>query len=299
MKAVQYATFGGPEVLEVVDVLEPQAGPSQIRIAVHAVGVNPIDWKLRSGAMGGELPRGTGVEAAGIVDEVGDGVTGVAVGDRVFGSAANAAAEQTLLSQFAAIPPTLDFTHAAALPVAVETATRCLDLLGVSAGQTLLINGASGAVGLTAVQCARARGARVIGSGGPSSQERLRSFGAEPVVYGEGLADQVSELAPDGVDVAIDMALSGGIATLVQLAGGAGNVVAIADFQGAQEHGVRFTGGGGEDRSWHALHDVAALIEQGQFTLPVAHVLPLSQIAEAQRLSESGHPGGKIVLTVD
>ena len=113
------------------------------------------------------------------------------------------------------------------------------------------------------------------------------------------MADQVSELAPDGVDVAIDMALSGGIATLVQLAGGADNVVAIADFQGAQEHGVRFTGGGGEDRSWHALHDVAALIEQGRFTLPVAHVLPLSQIAEAQRLSEGGHAGGKIVLTVD
>jgi NADPH:quinone reductase-like Zn-dependent oxidoreductase len=299
MKAVQYAAFGGPEVLELVDVPEPHAGPSQVRIAVRAVGVNPIDWKLRSGAMGGELPRGTGVEAAGVVDELGDGVTGVAVGDRVFGSAADAAAEQALLSQFATIPPDLDFTAAAALPVAVETATRCLDLLGVSKGQTLLINGASGGVGLAAVQLARGRGARVIGSGGPSSQERLRSFGAEPVVYGEGLAGQVSELAPDGVDVAIDMALSGGIATLVQLAGGADNVVAIADFAGAQEHGVRFTGGGNEDRPWHALNDVAALIEQGQFTLPVAHVLPLSEIAEAQRLSEAGHAGGKIVLTVD
>jgi NADPH:quinone reductase-like Zn-dependent oxidoreductase len=299
MKAVQYAAFGGPEVLELVDIQEPHAGPSQVRIAVHAAGVNPIDWKLRSGAMGGELPRGTGVEAAGVVDEVGDGVSGVAVGDRVFGSAANAAAERALLNHFAAIPPALDFTAAAALPVAVETATRCLDLLGVSDGQTLLINGASGGVGLAAVQLARGRGARVIGSGGPSSQERLRSFGAEPVVYGEGLADQVSELAPGGVDLAIDMALSGGIATLVQLAGGADNVVAIADFQGAQEHGVRFTGGGGEDRPWHALHDVAALIEQGRFSLPVAHALPLSEIAEAQRLSESGHAGGKIVLTVD
>ena len=187
MKAVQYATFGGPEVLELVDVPEPHAGPSQVRIAVHAVGVNPIDWKLRSGAMGGELPRGTGVEAAGVVDELGDGVTGVAVGDRVFGPAADAAAEQTLLGEFAAIPPELDFTAAAALPVAVETATRCLDLLDVSDGQTLLINGASGGVGLAAVQLARGRGARVIGSGGPNSQERLRSFGAEPVVYGDGV----------------------------------------------------------------------------------------------------------------
>jgi NADPH:quinone reductase-like Zn-dependent oxidoreductase len=267
MKAVQYAAFGGPEVLELVDVPEPHAGPSQVRIAVHAVGVNPIDWKLRSGAMGGELPRGTGLEAAGVVDEVGDDVTGAAVGDRVFGSAADAAAEQALLSHFAAIPQELDFTAAAALPVAVETATRCLDLLGVS-----------------------------IGSGGPSSQERLRAFGAEPVVYGEGLADQVSELAPDGVDLAIDMALSGGVATLVQLAGGAENVVAIADFQGAQEHGVRTTGGGA-DSAWHALDDVAELIDAGSFSLPVAQVLPLAEIAEAHRLSQSGHAGGKIVLT--
>jgi NADPH:quinone reductase-like Zn-dependent oxidoreductase len=298
MKAVQYAAFGGPEVLELVDVPEPHAGPSQVRITVHAVGVNPIDWKLRSGAMGGELPRGTGLEAAGVVDEVGDGVEGVSEGDRVFGSAADAAAEQALLSHFATIPAKLDFTAAAALPVAVETATRCLDLLGVSAGQTLLINGASGGVGLAAVQLARGRGARVIGSGGQNSQERLRSFGAEPVVYGEGLAGQVSELAPDGVDLALDLAPSGGIGTLVQLAGGADNVVAIADFQGAQEHGVRFTGGGA-DSAWHALDEVVGLIDAGAFSLPVAHVLPLSQIAEAQRLSEDGHAGGKIVLSVD
>jgi NADPH:quinone reductase-like Zn-dependent oxidoreductase len=300
MRAVQYAEFGGPEVLEVADVPEPHAEPSQIRVAVRAVGVNPIDWKVRSGAMGGgDLPRGTGVEAAGVVDEVGDGVTGVSKGDRVFGSAANAAAEFAVMSHFAPIPASLDFTGAAALPVAVETATRCLDLLGVADGQTLLINGASGGVGLAAVQLARARGARVIGSGGPRSQDRLREFGAEPVVYGDVMADQVRALAPDGVDRAIDMALSGGIATLSELAGGADNVVAIADFQGAQEHGVRFTGGGDEPRAWHGWRQVAELIEAGQFSLPVAHVLPLSQIAEAHRLSESGHAGGKIVLTVD
>ena len=298
MKAVQYAAFGGPEVLQFVDVPEPQAGASQVRITVRAVGINPFDWKLRSGVIGGELPRGTGVEAAGIVDELGDGVTGVGVGDRVFGSATNAAAEQALLSHFAVMPHELGFTAAAALPVAVETATRCLDLLGVSEGQTLLVNGASGGVVLAAVQLARGRGARVIGSGGPSSQERLRSFGAEPVVYGEGLAGQVSELAPDGVDVAIDMALSGGVATLVKLAGGPANVVAIADFEGAKEYGVQTTGGG-MDSAWHALDDVVALIDAGAFSLPVARVLPLSQIAEAHRLSEIGHPGGKIVLTVD
>ena len=299
MKAVQYAEFGGPEVLRFVDLPAPEPGPSQVRIAVHAVGVNPIDWKLRSGAMGGDLPRGTGVEAAGIVDSVGAEVEGIAVGDRAFGSAANAAAQNALLGQFAKLPASLQFTEAAALPVAVETATRCLNLLDVSAGQTLLINGASGAVGLAAVQLARGRGLRVIGSGGPHSQDRLREFGAEPVVYGDGIVEQVRALAPDGVDRAIDMALGGGIDALVQLAGGADNVLAIADFAGAERTGVRFSGGAGAERSWQALPEVAALIERGEFAIPIARVLPWTEIAEAQQLSESGHAGGKIVLTVD
>jgi NADPH:quinone reductase-like Zn-dependent oxidoreductase len=297
MRAVQYAQFGGPEVLQVVDVPEPHAGPSQVRVSVRAVGINPVDWKLRNGAFGGDLPRGTGAEAAGVVDELGDGVTGLSKGDQVFGPAASAAAEFAVMSHFAVIPASLDFIGAAALPIAVETATRCIDLLGLAEGQTLLINGASGAVGLAAVQCARGRGARVIGSGGPRSQERLREFGAEPVLYGDGMAERVRALAPHGVDRAIDMALSGGIATLVELAGGPDNVIAIADYAGAQEHGVRFTGGG-SDSAWHALDDVVALIDAGRFSLPVAHVFPLSQIGAAQQLSEDGHAGGKIVVTV-
>jgi NADPH:quinone reductase-like Zn-dependent oxidoreductase len=298
MRAVQYAQFGGPEVLQVTDVPEPHAGASEVRVSVRAVGINPVDWKLRSGAFGGDLPRGTGVEAAGVVDEVGDEVSGVSTGDQVFGPTASAAAEFAVMTHFALIPASLDFIGAAALPVAVETATRCLDLLGVTAGQTLLINGASGAVGLATVQLARGRGARVIGSGGPRSQDRLRQFGAEPVVYGDGMGEQVRALAPGGVDRAIDIALSGAIATVVELAGGPDNVVAIADFGGAQEHGVRFSGGGA-DSVWHALDDVVKLIAAGSFSLPVARVLPMLQIAEAQRLSEGGHPGGKIVVTVD
>jgi NADPH:quinone reductase-like Zn-dependent oxidoreductase len=298
MRAVQYAQFGGPEVLQVVDVPEPHPGSSQVRVSVRAVGINPVDWKLRNGAFGGDLPRGTGVEAAGVVDELGDGVSGISKGDQVFGPAASAAAEFAVMSHFAVIPQSLDFIGAAALPVAVETATRCLDLLGLAEGQTLLINGASGAVGLAAVQCARGRGARVIGSGGARSQDRLREFGAEPVLYGDGMAEQVRALAPQGVDRAIDMALSGGVATLVELAGGPDNVVAIADYAGAQQHGVRFTGGG-SDSAWQALDEVVALIDAGKFSLPVAHVFPMSQIGAAQQLSEDGHAGGKIVLTVD
>src|SRR5438270_10031668 len=134
MKAIQYSRFGGPEVLEVVELADPHPGPGQIRVAVRAAAINPIDWKMRGGMMGGELPQTTGREVAGVVDELGDGVTDVAQGDRVFGFVAGGggAAEQALLADYAPIPPSLDFAEAAGLPVAVETAVRTLDLLGVS-----------------------------------------------------------------------------------------------------------------------------------------------------------------------
>jgi NADPH:quinone reductase-like Zn-dependent oxidoreductase len=136
-----------------------------------------------------ELPQTLGYEAAGVVDEVGEGVADAAVGDRVFGFSADGAAQAELavLSWYAPIPLSLDFAGAAALPTAVETATRALDQLGVGAGGTLLVNGASGSVGSAAVQLAVARGARVIGTAGPANHEYLRSLGAEPVAYGEGL----------------------------------------------------------------------------------------------------------------
>jgi len=300
MKAVQFSRFGGPEVLELTEQPDPQPGPGEIRIAVRAVGVNPIDWKVRSGAMGGELPRPTGQEAAGIVDAIGEGVSDVAVGDRVFGSAAGgaAAAELALLSDYAPIPASLDFVTAASLPVAVETATRALDLLGVGGGQTVLINGAAGAVGISAVQLARERGARVIGTAGAANQDYLREYGAEPTTYGDGLVERVRALTGDGVDRALDAAGGGALPALVALAGGPEHVITIADYAGAAETGVAFTGGPGTARAWRALREVPALIEAGRFSLPIAQTFPLAEIAEAHRLSETGHVRGKLVLTV-
>jgi NADPH:quinone reductase-like Zn-dependent oxidoreductase len=301
MKAVQFSQFGGPEVLELVELPDPHPGPGQIRVAVRAVGVNPIDWKVRSGAMGGDLPKRTGQEVSGIVDELGDGVSEVAIGDEVFGGAAGGggAAELALLESFAPVPSSLDFAGAAALPVAVETAVRTLDALGVGDGHTLLINGASGSVGLAAVQLARERGARVIGTASAANQDYVRSFGAEPTTYGDGLVQRVRELAPDGVDRALDAAGGGALPALVELTGGPEHVVTIADFPGAQETGVPFNGGQGPERAWHALRDVIALIEAGRFSVPVAQTFPLQQIAEAHRISETGHPRGKLVLIVE
>jgi NADPH:quinone reductase-like Zn-dependent oxidoreductase len=299
MKAVRFSRFGGPEVLEIVDLPDPRPGPGQVRIAVRAASVNPSDWKKRQGLMDEELPQTLGYEAAGVVDELGAGVADVAAGDRVFGfSAAGAAqAELAVLSDYAPIPPSLDFAAAAALPAAIETAARALDQLGVGSGSTLLVNGASGSVGSAAVQLAVARGARVIGTASPASHEYLRSLGAEPVAYGAGLAGRVRALAPDGVDTALDVAGSGVLPELIELAGGPGQVVTIADFGGAQKYGVRFSRGD-SGRALYALAEIGELIESGRFALPVAQTFPLAEVAQAHRVSEDGHARGKLVLLV-
>jgi NADPH:quinone reductase-like Zn-dependent oxidoreductase len=300
MKAARFSRFGGPEVLEIVDLPDPYPGPGQVRIAVHAAGVNPSDWKKRSGLMDDELPQTIGYEAAGVVDEVGEGAADAAVGDRVFGFSAEGAAQAELavLSYYAPIPPTLDFPGAAALPAAVETATRALDQLGLGSGCTALINGASGNVGSAAVQLAVVRGARVIGTASPANHEYLRSLGAEPVAYGKGLVGRVRALAPDGVDLALDVAGSGVLPELIELAGSPEHVVTIADFTGAREHGVTFSSGDA-GRAVHALAEISELIESGQFSLPVAQTFPLAEIVEAHRVGESGHGRGKLVLVID
>jgi NADPH:quinone reductase-like Zn-dependent oxidoreductase len=300
MKAARYGRFGGPEVLEIVDLPEPHAGPGQIRVAVHAAGVNPTDCKRRQGLLGGELPQTTGAELAGVVDEIGDGVTDVFLGERVFGVAEGgtaAAAELALLSHYAPIPPSLGFAEAAVLSVAIEVATRTLDALGVAAGSILLVNGAAGGIGSAAVQLTVERGARVIGIDSPARLHYLRSLGAEPVAHGDGLVKRVRELAPGGVDGALDIAGNGVLPELIELAGGPEHVVTIADFAGAQEHGVAFSRG--EDgRAVHALAEIGELIEAGRFSLPVAQTFPLAEIAEAHRVSESGHVHGKLVLLI-
>lgn len=299
MKAAQFSRFGGPEVLRIVDLPEPHAGPGEIRVAVRAAGVNASDWQKRQGRMDPELPQTLGYEAAGVVDELGEGVTGVRIGDPVVGvgGAGAAQAEYAVLSVWVPIPASLDFAGAAALPSTVETAARALDQLGVTAGSTVLINGASGSVGSAAVQFAVHRGARVIGTGSPATHEHLRALGAEPVAYGAGLADRVRALAPAGVDLALDVAGSGNLPELIELAGGAGQVVTIADHAGARAYGVRFSRGD-TGRAEYALALATRLVEDGSFRIPVGRTFPLADVAEAHRVGESGQVRGKLVLTV-
>ena len=300
MKAVQFSRFGGPNVLAVVDVDEPHAGPGQIRIVVKASSVNPMDRARRSGRFKLDLPAGIGRDAAGVVDEVGEGVSDVKVGDLAFGIAVDGAgtAEFSLLRRWAKKPERLSYAETAALPIAAETATRCLRKLAATAGQTLLINGAAGSVGQAAVQLARRQGLRVIGTASEGNHARLREIGAEPVVYGAGLVDRVRELAPGGVDFVLDCA-GQALGDLVELAGDAARVLTVAGSTLAAEYGVRSTAGGGKDAAYDAYWSVAKLADQGEFSLPVQRTFTMAQASEAHALSEAAHLTGKIVIVIE
>jgi NADPH:quinone reductase-like Zn-dependent oxidoreductase len=297
VRAAVYSKVGDPlEVLSVSEVEEPHAGPGQVRIAVRAAGVNPIDWKIVSGMMGGDpdRPKVPGIDAAGVVDEVGEGVTGVRVGDAVFGFAVGgSAAEFAVLSAWVVKPGVTSFEVAGGLAVSGETAVRVLDLLGLQTGQTVVVDGASGGVGIATVQIAVTRGLQVIGTSSEGNSDFVRSLGALPTTYGPGLADRVRELAPGGVDGGVDTVGKGSVRDLVALTGDPGKVVTIADFAAA-ELGVQVTSGGGGQEP--RLAQVADLLAAGRLQMPVAATFPLDRIGEAYAESRGGHVRGKLVL---
>ncbi|MFF7991470.1 NADP-dependent oxidoreductase [Kitasatospora xanthocidica] len=307
-KAIAFHEYGSADVLRPIDIELPAPGPGQVRVAVRAVGVNPLDHKVRSGAMAGifpvAFPAVPGYEVAGVVEALGEGVSGFAPGDEVFGAVMGGGyAEQALVpaAMLAHKPASLGWAEAAAIPVAAETAERALALLGAQAGETVLVHGAAGGVGTVLLQFARARGINVIGTAGEANHDHLRELGAIPVTYGDGLAERVRAVAPGGVDRALDAAGKGDVLPLsVELTGSADRVLTIADFEGAQKYGIRVTGGaeGVEFHHRSAYAAAIALHEAGTLRLPLHRVLPLAEAAEAQRISELGHLRGKIVLTV-
>jgi NADPH:quinone reductase-like Zn-dependent oxidoreductase len=299
MKAVRFAEYGGPEVLRLVEVDEPHAGPGEVRIAVRAAGVNGIDWKIRAGYMREQmplsLPSGTGMDAAGVVDEVGDGVGDVAVGDAVFGSGSATYAEYALLSSWVAKPAGLSFEEASGYPIPVETAIRILNQVGVQPGETVLVSGAAGGVGSAVLLIARQRDITVIGTASERNQDYLRSFGAVPTTYGDGLVDRVRALAPDGIDAALDIAGSGVIPELIELTGEPSKVLSIADFT-APEHGAQVSVTSVDKAG--ALAEAARLFTEAAFRIPVEKTFPLAAAADAQAASAAGHTVGKLVVTV-
>ena len=306
MLAVQFDRFGSPEVLAVGRAADPHAGPGEVRVAVAAAGVGPVDLSLRAGTSPSRdklaLPHIPGVDAAGAVDEVGPGVAGVAVGDPVFGSVdiarlGGASAQFAVLAFWAAKPGSMSMTEAGAAGSSIETATRALDLLGLAEGATLLVDGAAGGVGSVAVQLAAARGARVIATGRPASHDFLARLGAQPVSYGPGLAGRVRDLGP--VDLALDVAGAGSLDELVAITGDAARVVTLADFTGPAR-GVRLSLGqyGGQPDGRHGLAVAAELSRQGRFQVPVRAVFPAARAAAAHAAAAAGPQLGKVVLDV-
>ncbi|CAA9335808.1 MAG: Putative oxidoreductase [uncultured Nocardioidaceae bacterium] len=298
MRALQYSRHGGPEVLEWGEAPEPHAGPGKIRIAVRAAGVNPIDWKtFTAAASGGPARSGVGYlgyEAAGVVDEVGDGVTGVSVGDDVLGTGRPTQAEYAVLSAWAAKPASVDWAIAAAAGVAGETSERGLRLLGVASGDRLFVDGGAGGVGAVAVQMAVARGATVIASSSEGNSDYLREIGASPVLYGEGVAERVRSAAGGPVSAVFDVAGKTPVEELVGLVTEPSQVVSIANFT-ADQAGARVTSGGSDSQPMAALAEVAELLAENKLVIKV-QTFPFTRASEAYRISLGGHVRGKLVL---
>ena len=307
MGTVRFHEFGEPgEVLHLETVPVPDPGPNQVRIAVHACGLNPADWSLCRGRFPVRLPCGIGSDVSGVVDALGEGVTDVAVGDRVFGTAdwANCpsagASDYAITNHWFAVPAGLDLTEAAALPTALDAAYQHLAQLGLSADQTVLIHGGGGMVGFAAVQIALIRGAQVITTAGDAYAQRLRDLGAEVTPYGEGLVERVRAMGGGPVDIVLDASPVGGaLSDLVAIADGdPKRVMTISDFEAAHALGVR--DGFHEDDSgrvrYEELPEFATLAAEGRFAVPIARTFPLEDWRTAAEVSMSGHPHGKILL---
>lgn len=296
---ISFSEYGGPEVLTLSHIATPEPSPGQVRIRVRATAVNPIDVRIRAGAMQGAFPVAfpmvPGWDVAGVVDQAGEGAT-ASVGDEVFGVASvGGYSEYAVLDQPFAKPVEVSFETAAALVTVGEAACRALQHLGVQPGQTLLLHGAGGSVGIIAVQVAAARGITVVGTVAEQDIERVNGLGAFAVPYGEGWVERVKAAAPDGVDFVFDASGAGVLADSVALVGDAGKVITIADPSFAQ-HGVRFTGMDPADRFPEALPRLAELIAAGKLGVPVWRAYPLAEAARAHADIEARRNQGKVVL---
>jgi len=298
-KAVVLTKYGPPDVLVWRDVRMPEPGPREVRIRVQCAGVSPTDPKIRRGDVQAvfRLPPDAvlGFEAAGVVDAVGSSVEGVKNGDEVACLLPDLGgyAEYALASSWTRKPADVSWSDAAALPASAEAAVGVLNQVRLTAGETVLILGAAGSVGMIAAQLAVSRGATVVGAAAPRDHELVRELGAVPVSYGPGLADRVREIFPS-VDAVLDAAGKGELKEAVDLAGGPARVVTLAD-EHAAELGVAFSVFA-PNRAPGALDQTMSLLATGALRLRRQRHLPLARAAEAHQLLESGDAHEKLVL---
>ncbi|MER5873931.1 NADP-dependent oxidoreductase [Streptomyces sp. NPDC002044] len=305
MRAMAYETYGGTEVLAETRLPVPKVGPGEVLVRVKYAGVNPVDWKIMSGGLDALMdvvyPVVPGWDVAGTVERVGIDTPEYAEGDEVMAYARKDYVHGGTFAEFVTVPvralahkpASLGWAEAAGLPLAGLTAYQVLTRLGTGAGDTVLIHGAAGGVGSLGVQIARALGARVIGTASPRNHDRVRALGAEPVAYGDGLADRVRALAPEGATVVADFV--GGVLDVTrEVLHDDGRHASIAD--------PTVTGSGGE-WMWvrpvgSDLAELARLADEGKLTVTVAETFPLAETAAAFALSQDGHTAGKIVIEV-
>ena len=306
MKAAVIHSYGEPDVVQTAEIDDPLVGPDSVLVEVAASGVNPVDWKVVSGALQGafptHLPMVPGWDVAGTVTAVGPAITDVAVGDRIAAYARKDSIEHGTYAQLVAVPRRalahvpdgVHLTTAGALPLAGLTAEQLLDAAQVGEGETVLVHAASGGVGSFAVQLAVLRGARVIGTASEANHEYVRGLGAEPVSYGDGLIDHVRAVAPDGVDAVIDLVGGDALGATPQLLRSGGRVASVIEADTVKE--LRGT--------YVFVHPDAAmltrllqLVADGSLKVEIAQTFPLERAGDALAAVKDGHTRGKVVIT--
>ncbi|TDB92960.1 NADP-dependent oxidoreductase [Actinomadura sp. 7K534] len=305
MRAVTYDSFAPDNSrLKVGDVPAPKVGPGQVLIEVRAAGVNPVDWKVMAGGLDGMMdavfPVIPGWDVAGVVRGLGPDTPEFAPGDEVMSYARKDVVHAGTFAEYVSVsaddvarkPAALDWSQAGGLPLAGMTAQRALDRLEIGPDDVLLIHAASGGVGSLAVQIARDRGARVIGTASEKNHDYLRELGAEPVAYGEGLADRVGGIAPGGVSAVADFA-GGQLDTTLSVLRPGGRHVSITENE-VEKHGghwiwVRPDGA--------ELARLAELVDRGALTVEVAGTFSLDRVGDAFDASRGGHTRGKLAIT--
>ena len=302
-RAVQFDQYGGIDVLQVVDVPDPVPGPGEVLVRVKAASINPGEGKIREGMLHSRFPAtfpsGEGSDLAGIVEGVGVDVTAVGIGDEVIGYSDHRDSHAELVvvgaDHLTARPPSVPWEVAGSLCVAGATAWAAVRAVSLSDGDTVVVAGAAGGVGVFAVQLAAVAGATVIGLAGESKHGWLRSHDVVPVLYGDGVEDRIRAAAPDGVDAFLDLVGGGYVELALALGIAPDRIDTIADFDAVSEHGVK-ADGNAAGASASTLAELAADVANGSLEVPIAATYPLDRVRDAYAELEQGHTLGKIVL---
>lgn len=306
MRAITYAQYGSGDVFELSEIAEPHIGPDSVIVEVKAASINPVDYKIREGYLDGlidtDLPAVPGWDVAGVVVKVGLDTPEFEVGDEVYAYARKDTVGGGTLAELVSVPvrtaahkpKSIGFEQAAAVPLAGLTAYQTIKRAGVTAGQRVLIHGASGGVGSFAVQLAVLAGATVVGTASAANHGYLVDLGATPIEYGDGLKQRALELSPGGYDVVLDYAGGDSLNDTDALLSVGGAVGSVADPRAASDFGGFYAWVRPDSTD---LTELARLIDAGKLKVEVAESYPLEKAKAAYASLEGGHVRGKIVVT--